>query len=170
MRTVRLTALVLACGVGALAGPAQAGQVNKSLFGGTAVKGYDVVAYHTEGRAVEGSRDYTVEWKDATWRFASAAHRDLFAADPEKYAPRYGGFCAYAVSQGTTADIDPEAWRIVDGRLYLNLSKDIQKRWEQDIPGYIAQADAHWPELSGEPAANPCNPCAGDNPCNPCGG
>jgi hypothetical protein len=83
----------------------------------------------------------------ANWRFASAENRDRFAADPERYAPQYGGYCAYAVSEGTTADIDPEAWKVVDGKLYLNLSKDVQKLWEQDIPGYIEKADANWPEI-----------------------
>ena len=118
-------------------------------FLGVAVKGTDVVAYHTEGRVREGEREHSFEWMDATWRFATAEHRDLFAANPEKYAPAYGGYCAYAVSKGTTAPIDPEAWKIVDGRLYLNLDRDIQQIWEKDIPGYIAQADANWPKLLG---------------------
>jgi hypothetical protein len=87
---------------------------------------------------------------DATWRFASAEHRELFAANPEKYAPAYGGYCAYAVSQGVTAPIDPEAWKVVDGRLYLNLDRDIQQIWEQDVPGYIAKADENWPKLLAE--------------------
>ena len=77
------------------------------------------------------------------------AHRDLFAANPTEYAPQYGGYCAYAVSQGGTAPIDPEAWRIVDGKLYLNLNPDIQAIWVEDIPGYIGKADANWPRLLG---------------------
>jgi hypothetical protein len=120
--------------------------VNETLLG-VAVKGTDVVAYFTEGRVREGERAHSFEWMDAKWRFASAEHRDLFAADPEKYAPAYGGYCAYAVSQGATAPIDPEAWKIVDGRLYLNLDRDIQQIWEQDVPGYIAKADENWPKL-----------------------
>jgi hypothetical protein len=83
----------------------------------------------------------------ATWRFASAEHRDMFAASPEQYAPRYGGYCSYAVSQGHTASIDPEAWKIVDGKLYLNYSKGVQKMWEKDQAGYIGKADANWPGL-----------------------
>ncbi len=114
---------------------------------GLAIKGYDPVAYFTAGRPVEGDSDFVYEWRDATWRFASAAHRDLFAADPEKYAPQYGGFCAWAVSQGKTAPIDPDAWRIVDGKLYLNYSAKVQKTWEEDIPGFIQKADANWPQL-----------------------
>jgi hypothetical protein len=87
---------------------------------------------------------------DATWRFANAANRDKFQADPEKYAPRYGGYCAYAVSFGSTADIDPEAWTIVEGKLYLNKSKSIRQSWSQDIPGYIERADKHWPRIAGQ--------------------
>ncbi len=149
-------ALTLFTALPALGAP----KVNKTLFG-TAVEGYDVVAYFTEGRPVEGRRAHSHEWKGATWLFANARHRDLFAANPEKYAPQYGGFCAYAVSQGTTAGIDPDAWTIHEGRLYLNLDEDIQARWLEDVPGYVARADANWPRLSGEPrtlAANPCNP------------
>jgi YHS domain-containing protein len=135
-------ALVLVSGGSALA----VDPVNETFLG-VAVKGTDVVAYFTDGRAVPGEREHAFEWRGATWRFASAEHRDLFVADPEKYAPQYGGYCAYAVSQGATAPIDPEAWKIVDGRLYLNLDRDIQQIWEQDVPGYIAKADANWPRL-----------------------
>lgn len=133
----------------AFAGPALAASPVNTDFFGTAVEGTDVVAYFTQGEAVPGSREFTHEWRGATWRFASAEHRDLFVADPERYAPQYGGYCAYAVSQGATAGIDPEAWTIHDGRLYLNLNESIQKRWEKDIPGFIAKADANWPTLSG---------------------
>ena len=131
----------------AVAGPAAAGGPVNTTWLGNAIDGYDPVAYHLDGRPVEGSSDYEHEWMGATWRFASAEHRDLFAADPEAYAPAYGGYCAYGVALRNKPSIDPEAWRIVDGRLYLNLSKDIQARWEQDIPGYIAKADAIWPEI-----------------------
>jgi YHS domain-containing protein len=131
--------------------PASAGgPVNTTFLTGVAIKGYDPVAYFEEGRPVEGSRAFQYEWMGAVWRFASAANRDAFAADPARFAPQYGGYCAYAVAQGTTADIDPEAWRIVEGKLYLNLSKDIKARWEQDVPGYIAKADANWPKIRGK--------------------
>jgi hypothetical protein len=89
-------------------------------------------------------------WNGAKWRFAAAEHRDLFKADPEKYAPRYGGYCAYAVSQGKTADIDPEAWTVFNGRLYLNLNKDVQRLWDKDRKEYIRKADENWPHLLGE--------------------
>ena len=123
---------------------------------------------------MKGKSEFSHAWKGAIWKFASAEHRDLFAANPEKYAPQYGGYCAYAVSQGATAGIDPNAWTIHEGRLYLNLNPEIQRTWSQDIPGFVKLADANWPRLSGEPravAANPCNPCAAKaaaNPCNPC--
>ena len=141
-----LVALVLA----AAAAPALAGgPVNKTLLG-NAIDGYDPVAYHTEGRPVEGSGDFTYEWMGATWRFASAENRDLFVADPETYAPAYGGYCAYGVAKGAKPGIDPEAWAIVDGRLYLNLSQKVQALWQEDIPGYIAKADQTWPTIKDD--------------------
>ena len=112
---------------------------------GLAIKGFDPVAYFTEEQPVKGKSDFTYEWMNAKWQFASAENRDLFASNPEKYAPQYGGFCAYAVSQGGTAPIDPNAWKIVEDKLYLNLNKSIQATWEKDIPGYIAKADSNWP-------------------------
>jgi YHS domain-containing protein len=127
--------------------PASAASVVNASWTGTAIGGYDPVAYFKEGKPVEGESDYSYEWMDAAWYFASAENRDLFAADPEKYAPQYGGYCAYAVSQGGTAGIDPDAWRIEDGKLYLNLNKDIQATWSKDIPGYIEKADANWPGI-----------------------
>jgi len=117
---------------------------------GLAIDGYDPVAYFTDGKPVQGSEQFTYQWNGATWRFASQEHRDLFAADPERYAPQYGGYCAKAVSENHTADIDPQAWKIVDGKLYLNYSPKVQKLWEQDIPGRIAAADKNWPGLIHE--------------------
>lgn len=112
-----------------------------------AIRGADPVAYFNQGQHVAGSANYTYEWAGATWQFASAENRDLFASDPVAYAPQYGGFCAWAVSQGYTASIDPTAWKIVDGKLYLNYDARIQARWQQDIPGNIAQADQNWPAV-----------------------
>lgn len=124
--------------------------VNKSFLRGVAIKGYDPVAYFEMGKPAEGKSNFTVEWKDATWRFTTAANRDKFKANPEQYAPQYGGYCAYAVSQGYTADISPDAWRLVDGKLYLNYDKNVQKLWEADVPGYIAKANANWPKIAGK--------------------
>lgn len=114
---------------------------------GVAVDGTDVVAYFTESRPVKGDPSITHNWNGTTWQFASAANRDAFAADPERYAPQYGGYCAYAVSEGYTASTTPEAWRIVDGKLYLNYSRRIQRRWERNIPGRIKDANANWPNV-----------------------
>ncbi|MDF1586662.1 YHS domain-containing (seleno)protein [Marinimicrococcus flavescens] len=144
MRKLFLAAAVLPV---LLASPGIAGEINASWLQGIAIKGQDPVAYFTESRPVEGSPEHELEWKGARWRFASATNRDSFAADPERWAPQYGGWCAYAVSENTTADIDPTAWRIVDGKLYLNVSPEIQRIWEQDIPGRIARADANWPAI-----------------------
>ncbi|MEA5465786.1 YHS domain-containing (seleno)protein [Leptothoe sp. PORK10 BA2] len=114
---------------------------------GVAIAGADPVAYFTQSDYVPGSDEFTHDWEGATWQFASAENRDLFAANPEEYAPQYGGFCAWAVSQGSTAAIDPTAWKIVDGKLYLNYSAGIQKKWSKDIPGNIAKADQNWPAV-----------------------
>ena len=121
--------------------------VYTGIFSSLAASGYDPVAYFVEGRPVEGRKAFEFEWNGATWRFATADNRAAFEADPEKFAPQYGGYCAWAVSQGTTASTDPEAWRIVDGKLYLNYSKSVQSTWVQDIPGNIAKADGNWPGI-----------------------
>lgn len=121
--------------------------VNKSMFTGVAIKGYDCVAYFTEGRPIKGLEKYMYQWQDAKWRFATEENRNRFRAAPDKYAPRYGGYCAWAVSQGMTAGIDPNAWKIVGNKLYLNYDHSIQMKWEKDISGNIASADKNWPEL-----------------------
>ena len=143
------TAALVALVVLVFAGQALA---SKSVFvdDGFAIRGYDPVAYFTEGKPVEGKAEFTAEYEGATWRFASAANRDKFTADPAAFAPQYGGFCAYAVSQGYTAKIEPDAWKIVDGKLYLNYDKRVQRIWEKDIPGYITDADKNWPQLASE--------------------
>ena len=116
---------------------------------GIAIDGTDPVAYFSEGRPVAGSSAHEVTWQGAAWRFASAANRERFEADPGAYAPQYGGWCAWAVAEGYTASTVPEAWKIVDGKLYLNYSRGVQRRWERDIPGTIARADANWPGVLG---------------------
>ncbi len=121
--------------------------VYTGTFSDLAVSGYDPVAYFTDGKPVEGSGDFEHDWNGATWRFASQANLEAFKADPAAYAPQFGGYCAWAVSQGYTASTVPEAWRIVDGKLYLNYSKGVQATWEQDIPGNIAKADRNWPKV-----------------------
>jgi YHS domain-containing protein len=114
---------------------------------GIAIKGYDSVAYFDQSKAVKGSAKFEFVWNGAKWQFATAAHRNAFAKEPAKYAPQYGGYCAYGVSQGHAVPVDPEAWKIVDGKLYLNYNKDIQKEWFKDIPGHINEANENWPKL-----------------------
>ncbi|MEE9318324.1 MAG: YHS domain-containing (seleno)protein [Rhodospirillales bacterium] len=121
-------------------------EINQSFIGAVAIEGTDPVAYFTEKKAVKGSSEYTHPWKGAKWRFKNAANRDAFAGDPEKYAPRFGGYCAWAVSQGYTASIDPEAWTVHKGRLYLNYSIGVRDEWAQDIPGNIAKGENNWPK------------------------
>ena len=118
---------------------------------GVAIRGTDPVAYFTEGRPVAGEPDITAEWQGATWRFASAEHRDMFLAEPEKYAPQYGGFCAWAVAaKGKLYSTEPDNWTIHEGRLFLNYNDDIEARFETDIPGFVAEADRRWPEIMDE--------------------
>ena len=111
-----------------------------------AILGYDAVAYFTEGRAVLGSPEYEHEWQEARGRFSSGAHRDLFAGNPEAYAPQYGGNCAGGMARGVVSPIDPEAWVIVDGKLYLNYDKRFAAEFIDDAPSQIAKADANWEE------------------------
>ena len=149
LAALALVALATAAG---LSGGVQAffGSDEKAAYfaqDGVAIRGYDPVAYFEQGEPVEGSAEHSLEWQGVTWHFASADHRRAFQQNPEKYAPAYGGFCAYAVANDQLASIDPTAWKIVDGTLYLNYSTDIQKQWEQDIPGYIEQAEINWPDL-----------------------
>ena len=115
---------------------------------GAAIKGYDPVAYFTQGKAVPGSPEHTVQYKGSTFRFASKENRDAFVAEPEKYAPQYGGFCAYGTAGGYKAKIDPAAFTVVDGKLYLNYDERVQKMWRADVPGFVAKADEKWPEVS----------------------
>ena len=116
------------------------------LVEGVGAGGYDVVAYFS-GQSAKGKEDIAAEWGGAIWRFANADNRAAFEADPVKFAPQYGGYCAYAVSKGATAKGDPEAWTVVDGKLYLNFSEGVRETWRQDIPGNISAADANWPKV-----------------------
>jgi len=109
--------------------------------------GYDAVAYQTENRPVKGSPAFTAAWQGATYRFASAANRDTFVADPARYAPQYGGFCAMGVALEKKFDGDPELFKVVDGKLYLNVSPEAVKVWNKDIPGNVSKAEANWPAI-----------------------
>lgn len=112
-----------------------------------AIRGYDPVAYFREGGPRQGKPEFAVQQDGATWWFDSAEHKALFAADPEKYMPAFGGFCAYGTSRGYLVKIEPEAWSIVDGRLYLNYDLGVRDTWMKDTKGYIDKAEANWPKL-----------------------
>ncbi len=121
--------------------------VYTGTFSDLALGGFDAVAYFVEGKPLEGRGDVEYAWNGATWRFANQANLKAFKAAPQTYAPQYGGYCAWAVSQGYTASADPDAWRIVDNKLYLNYSKSVQRDWEKDIPGNIKKANKNWPKV-----------------------
>ena len=120
--------------------------VYTEAFSSVAVGGYDAVSYFS-GKPAKGDANYATEYKGATWRFASVENLKSFKANPAKYAPQYGGYCAWAAAQGYTAKGNPKNWRIVDGKLYLNYNDDVQKKWEIDIPGFISAANMNWPGL-----------------------
>ncbi|MGJ7095459.1 YHS domain-containing (seleno)protein [Vibrio hannami] len=122
--------------------------VYTGIFSNKAVDGYDTVAYFTEGKPVKGSKEFKTEYMGADWYFASKENLDKFTADPEAFAPQYGGYCAWAIAEKSDfAPGDPEQWKIVDGKLYLNYNADIQNRWLKDVPGFIATGDKNWPKL-----------------------
>jgi len=130
------------------AGTAQADTVFQN--DGAAIGGYDPVAYFTDGKPVIGQAAHTYQWDGATWRFASAESKAQFASAPEKYAPKYGSYCAWAVSQGYTAKTDPDAWSIVNGALYLNYSVGVREKWAADPPGNITKGDKNWPGIKSK--------------------
>ena len=142
-KTLIALTMLLTASIGYAADP-----INTGFFGNTAIKGYDPVAYFTESKAVKGDSDFEYEWMDADWRFSSQKNLDLFKTNPEKYAPQYGGYCAYAVSQNDTAGIDPDQFTVLNGKLYLNYNKSINTKWSKDRDQYIVDADKHWPGLA----------------------
>jgi YHS domain-containing protein len=144
---------VLALLVAGLASPAfgvkNTGGEYNTLHAGLGAKGYDVVSYFTQGKPVPGLDKYKLLHGGVTWRFSSAKHRDLFAANPEKYAPQYGGFCSWGVAQGKLFDVDPvNGWTVHNGRLYLNFNGDINKTFRSEADSLITQAEKNWPALN----------------------
>ncbi len=115
---------------------------------GVAIKGYDPVAYFKQQKAVEGNYKYSIDWSGSKWNFASQANLDSFKVAPEKYAPQYGGFCAYGTSENHLSPTDPEAWTIVNNKLYLNYNMNVKKVWINDTSSRIKAADAFWPLLN----------------------
>lgn len=124
--------------------------VYTGIVRGIAIGGYDAVAYFTDGKPTAGKPEIVWMYDGATWRFSSEANRDAFMANPAKYAPQYGGYCAWAVSHGYTAKGDPAAWTITDGKLYLNYNKSVRKDWEKDVAGNVRKGDANWPRVLGQ--------------------
>lgn len=150
----RALAIAVAAGITLATGvvPAVADStVNTGYFGGVAIMGYDPVAYFTENRAMKGSEEYSYVWLGAPWHFVSSEHRDLFQSDPVRYAPQYGGYCAGEVVGGSvTVDVDPNAFKIIDGKLYLIYDKTNADDFEAHASDYIPKADANWPEVKAE--------------------
>ena len=141
-----LFALLVALGVPALASASPAPSVSTTEEG-VAIGGYDPVAYFTAGRPVAGSASFELRWNGATWRFASAESRARFEANPAAYAPAFGGYCAWAISQNYIVPGDPLVWRIVDGRLYLNFNQRAKVLWEADLAGAIVRGNRNWPAV-----------------------
>jgi YHS domain-containing protein len=121
--------------------------IGKSPADDIAIKGYDTVAYFSAGKALKGSASFSFQWHGMTWYFLTKENRDMFATSPEKYAPQYDGYCAWAMSEGQKSPTDPEVWKIVDGKLYLHCSRGAFDNWSKDIPGNIKKADANWLKL-----------------------
>ncbi len=147
--TVIIGVVALSTGATVYAAP-PINSLKAGFFGGqgdSAILGYDTVAYFTDNKPVKGSAKFTHEWMGANWRFASQAHLDMFKAAPEKYAPQYGGYCAYGISQDNLVTIEPDKFTIISGKLYLNYDADVQSKWIKDPAGYNKIADAKFQAL-----------------------
>ncbi|WP_133012228.1 YHS domain-containing (seleno)protein [Marinomonas flavescens] len=125
--------------------------VYTGYFNNKALSGYDTVAYFTDNKPVVGDKKFVTKYKGADWYFANEEHLAMFKLNPEKYAPQYGGYCAWAIgAQSSFASADPEQWAIVNGKLYLNYDADIKAKWDKDPSGFIEKADKVWPKLISE--------------------
>lgn len=127
--------------------PAFAKPVNTGWLNSTAIKGYDSVAYFKSNKAIKGSDAFSYKWNGATWNFSSKENLEAFKVAPEKYAPQYGGYCAYAMKDGKKVSIDPTAFDVREGKLYLNYSKGVQKKWKSKVSDYIQKADTAWGKI-----------------------
>ena len=142
MKALIITAALLLNSLSALAGVETSTDENEVILAG-----HDAVAYFTEGKPVLGSADYTAQHAGAVYRFATAANRDRFRANPDAYAPAYGGYCALGASFGKKFDVDGKAFEIVEGRLYVNKNQQAYSAWQKDIPNNIVKAEGHWPRI-----------------------
>ncbi len=151
MRTIKFFALIASGLLAAVAVPgaayAKTDPVYTGTFSNVALSGYDTVGYFTQGRPVKGNVAFKVNYKGAEFQFASAANLAKFKANPAAFAPQYGGYCAWAVSQGYTASGDPTVWKIVGGKLYVNYNREIGDKWAKNIPGFIKAANGNWPKI-----------------------
>ena len=147
LKSLALATALVALPMAAPAAFADKAPVHTGLFNNNAAGGYDVVSYFDGTAPVKGERAFSTSHNGADFRFSSQANLDTFLADPDAYAPQYGGYCAWAVSQGYTAPGDPKTYKIVDGKLYLNYNAKVQADWEQDIDGFITAANANWPNV-----------------------
>ena len=150
----KINMFVLALALVYFSGFASAGEINTGYFGNVAIKGYDPVAYFTEQRAVKGSEEISYNWLGTDWNFSSEKHKKLFSGSPVKFAPQYGGFCADGVAYGDfTTNIDPQAWRIIEGKLYLNYDPGSAAELEE-VEGQMAKIEKNWPEVRARNLAN----------------
>ena len=145
MRTIIGVICTLATSVWVLAGSTT--EQIATDTSGVAIKGYDAVAYFTEGRATKGNPEFAHSWRNVKWYFATAGHREMFSADPERYAPQFGGHCANGLSVGKVVVADPEQWTIVDGKLYMKFNRSARDRWRQDKTAKIVKAEKNWAEI-----------------------
>lgn len=143
MRALILIALLIACSTP---------PTNDLVFGTTdgAIQGIDPVAYFTEAKPVKGDAQYTYKYLDQRWQFSSQEHLEMFKENPEKYMPQFGGYCAFGMSRGYKAQTSPEAWTIVDGKLYLNYNLEVRERWNEKQADFIKKAEANWPTVKNE--------------------
>ena len=149
MRSIILASALAVAQLGVLTSPAYADKapIYTGILNNTALSGYDATSFFEEGGAVKGVKAHSTVYEGAEFRFANAENLAKFEADPQAFAPQYGGYCAWAVSQGYTAKGDPKYARVVDGKLYLNYNKSIQEQWEADRANFIIKADENWPTV-----------------------
>jgi YHS domain-containing protein len=156
---VKRIVLGLILGAAVVHGPAHADNPPVAIDdAGRALKGYDTVAYFTDGQPRPGSPEFSHQWNGATWLFASAEHRDAFMAEPERYAPQFGGYCAFAVSMDHVQKSDPAIWSIADDKLYLNLGPGAQAKWQANLSANIVRAASNWPGALIDPGKRPKDP------------
>jgi YHS domain-containing protein len=151
MNVVKTFLPAVALLVAVVATPAFGSDVTHSTPG---ISGYDPVSYFTKGTPQRGSGYHVADYQGVTYAFTSEEHKDMFNANPSKYAPAYGGWCAYGVAVGKKFVADPKVWKIVNGKLYVNLDRDIQAKWNKDIPGHIKTANENWKEIRDKAPAD----------------